>query len=85
MWEAWRLSQALGARPSEIYHIHDELQAFCFDRAVATFGQVVDADIDKAIHEGKNKASRALKIKKVMDAYLGVTDGASGFRDPAKG
>jgi hypothetical protein len=46
---------------------------------------VVDADIDKAIHEGKNKASRALKIKKVMDAYLGVTDGASGFRDPAKG
>lgn len=65
-------------RPSEIYFIRDELTAWSFDRAVMTFGAMVENDLD----ELEDKDSKALQYKRTarLNKWLGI---APQYRDPA--
>lgn len=76
-------------RPSELYHIHNEFAAFCFDRAVATFGTSLEAAVREAgeAQVKGNKKDKA-KISRAMNSELAKWIGGEPkgqFRDPAKG
>lgn len=68
----------MGTRPSEIYDVEDAFEAFCFDRAVITFGLAVE----HALHgvEGKNAKEIERKQARELDKWLGRKQ---QFRDPA--
>lgn len=82
LWEAWRLSQAYHQTPSTIYHIEDEIAAYCFDRAVNLFGSSLQAELDEARNTAKNKQQAANKQQAVISKWLNVQ---RRFRDPAAG
>lgn len=66
------------ARPSEVYHIRDEVAAWCFDRAVMTFGADVEQDLDTI--EDKNPKTAERKRLRRLERWLGM---APQFKDPA--
>ena len=79
MWEAWQLSKTLRTRPSELYGISHPVTAYFFDRAVSTFGQAVDADLEEA----SSKATKAKKAEqarqRVLEKWLGIEP---TYKDP---
>jgi hypothetical protein len=79
LWEAWLLAKGLGVRPSELYGIHDEVSAYCFDRAVYTFGSQCEADIEKARAKAKNDKAAQAAAQRALDKWLGIQH----FKDPA--
>lgn len=73
-------------RPSEVYYIHDELAAFCFDRAVHLFGSTVENAVNEKVQAAKTRAAAKRAVKTTMDKFL-YCDGApvpGRFRDPAR-
>ena len=73
-------------RPSEIYGIHDDFQAFCFDRAVTLFGQSVEEDLRNAAKNSRNEAQAERKASQRLMRWL-VQPGETPigvFKDPAK-
>jgi hypothetical protein len=85
LWEAWRLSKTMGVRPSELYGVHDEVAAWCFDRAVVTFGLAVENDIDEAVRNAKSKQADAA-ANRALRKWLNPPGDTTGmFRDPAGG
>lgn len=81
LWQAWQLSKSYSCRPSEVYAIHDEVAAFCFDRAVSTFGRGLEAELDKAVNEAKSQAEANRKHALVLNRWL---DQPQQFADPSK-
>jgi hypothetical protein len=76
--EAWRLSQKLRARPSELYYVTDPLAAFLFDRAVTRFGSALDRDLEAVEGNGKQKT---MGQQMVLSRWLGE-EIRTGFRTP---
>lgn len=83
LWEAWVLAKTLHQRPSEIYFVVDELAAWCFDRAVTTFGLAVEGAIEKATAKAKTMEEAKRKGKRELDKWLREPDEGPKFRDPA--
>lgn len=85
MWEAFQMGKQLRTRPSEIYGIEDELTAWSFDRAVQTFGQALENQLQKVSEKSKNKTSGQRKAQQELDKWLSSADIAPAkgrFRDP---
>lgn len=78
MWEAYLLAKQMGVRPSELYDVDDPLARYCFDRAVITFGSVLEGEISKV--KGRNEHDTEFKRQRVINKFLGVQQ---KFRDPA--
>lgn len=83
LWEAWRLSKAYQVRPSEFYGIHDEFEAWCFDRAVFLFGSSLDSELREAADGAKNKNQSRQRQQRVLDRWLRDEDQPRQFKDPA--
>jgi hypothetical protein len=71
-------------RPSELYGITDTLHAFYFDRAVATFGLAVEADLTDAAEEAKTASSAKRKQDMRLAKWLREPDAVQKFKDPAE-
>lgn len=73
-------------RPSELYGIHDELAAYCFDRAVVAFGSSVEADIKEEAEDAKDKSQAKRKAQMRLNTWLRddteVAATTQRFRDP---
>lgn len=69
-------------RPSELCFIHDEVTAWCFDRAVHFFGSHVDADLKQATSGAKKDSEARQKYQRTLAKWLGTQQ---QFRDPAAG
>ena len=79
----WLQAKQFSCRPSEILGVDDQPMAFYFDRAVFTFGQALETELDKAGESrGKTKKTAgqvALARQQVIARWLG----AQKFADPA--
>lgn len=64
------MAKEFQARPSELYGIHDDYDAFCFDRAVYTFGTYVESEVEKAGEQGKTKDQRKKNAEAKLKALL---------------
>lgn len=92
LWEAWTLSRTWKVRPSEMYGIAGEFAAWCFDRAVTTFGTAVETDIKESTSKAKDDAQAKRKAQLVLHKWLnmpvekeedGEVQRRTKFRDPA--
>jgi hypothetical protein len=72
----------MGIRPSELYGIRDEWMAFCFDRAVITFGNSLKHELENA-GDKPDKKSREIQRKReaILSKWLRLP---RKFADPAK-
>lgn len=76
----------MGVRPSDVYFIHDELAAWCFDRAVTYFGQSVEADMHEAAERAKTGGQMAAQRRLAIWLHDDPNTIPKGiFRDPAAG
>lgn len=83
MWEAWKISKSFSALPSVVYKIHDDADAFAFDRAVHLFGSTLQGKLDAV--EGKNSKEVQKKREGVLNKYLGsATPDSKKFADPGQ-
>jgi hypothetical protein len=79
LWEAWLLAKAYRKTPSELYFIHDEVAAWCFNRAVYMFGSELDAELQAAGDGAKNQMQAQARRQRVMSLWLGAPQ---QFKDP---
>jgi hypothetical protein len=68
----------MGIRPSELYGVHDEWLAFCFDRAVVVFGGALRDELESV--ESKTKEQGEHKRMLILAKWLGEKP---KFADPA--
>jgi hypothetical protein len=67
-----------------VYFIHDELTAWCFDRAVTMFGTAVEEDIEKAVSKVKGEANKRAAGLRAWRRWMNEKGSTKGlFRDPA--
>lgn len=66
-------------RPSDLYGIADDVRAFYFDRAVATFGLTVEADLDKVSRDAKTSKQAERRREMALNKWLGVQQ---RYKDP---
>ncbi len=78
---AFQLAQSSSVRPSQIYNITDPVQAFCFDRAVSTFGEALQAELE-SVNEKTASGTRA-KRKRILAKWIPEATSGSSFKDPA--
>jgi len=71
--------------PSEAYFIHDELTAWCFNRAVALFGTSVEEDIRKATYGAKSQEQSQTTAMHILRKWLNDTNTTGLFKDPIAG
>ena len=69
-------------RPSELYFIHDELAAWCFDRAVVMFGEAVESDVRAATRDAKNRKQAEAAGLRMLRKWLNDTSTKGLYRDP---
>jgi hypothetical protein len=79
------ISQKLGIRPSQLVGIHDDLEAWAFDRAAWFLAAEIETDLDQI--QGKNdKAVRGKREQRLRKWLGGADDTPKGrFREPAVG
>jgi hypothetical protein len=62
--------------PAELYFIHDEFKAWCFNRAVYTFGSAMQEDLEttgtKSKNEGTRRRQKQMAFNKWM--YAGLSE-----------
>lgn len=91
LWAAWTLASKWQTRPSDLYGIHDEFAAFCFDRAVTAFGMAVEDDIRQGTRKAKTDDAAQRKATLILNKWLTMPveegernmQGERKFRDPA--
>ena len=66
------MAQSYRTKPSDLYGIHDELAAWCFNRAVQRFGMHVQGKLDEATNDAKSDAQAQSARMRVMHRWLGV-------------
>lgn len=81
------MGKQLRTRPSEIYGIDDELTAWCFDRAIQTFGQALENRLHEIGEKAKNRKQGQMKAHQEIQKWLSSGDtkaqrGQGRFRDP---
>ena len=77
-------------RPSQLYGIHDDLQAWAFDRACVLLGVEIENDLDQI--KGKNDKAVKARREQRLQKWLGGAEGTEEkdpkpgrFRDPVPG
>lgn len=75
-------------KPSDIYNISDPYTAYCFNRAVMTWGLAYEEDLNKAAQNAKNSKAAASAIQVahqrwMRDESLSAPEVQKGFKDPA--
>jgi len=78
------MSQAMQTRPSELVGLFDPLVKFYFDRAVWSFGSLVDSEMERASEKSKTTKSATAKRMMVLNKYI-AGDTRGRFKDPAMG
>jgi hypothetical protein len=71
-------------RPSDIYAIEDDFVAYCFDRAVQTFGVALENRLQEVSSRSKNKKTSEQKVAMELNRWL-TSDSPNSkgrFRDP---
>lgn len=74
--------------PSELYRIDDDLSAYFFNRAIATFGLAVEAEIEKATRTAKSDKEAQNKARLILHKWLSSPEdlqpksSPQKFRDP---
>lgn len=85
LWEAHQLSKKYRVRASELYGVTDELTAWSFDRAVATFAGALENRLHEVSEDSKNRKTAQAKVKRELQKWLSSADtkAAKGvYRDP---
>lgn len=83
MWEAFQAAKQWSKRPSEIYGIGSEYEAWCFDNAVSFFGNHIENELGKI--KAKSDAARQ-RLKEARLKVLLTEPGETpkkAFADPA--
>lgn len=75
------MSKTMSCRPSELLSLHDELAAFCFDRAVFTFGNTLNAELSKA--KGKNEGEIEASQDRIIRKWIPDLPASKKYADPA--
>lgn len=82
------MASRLRTRPSELYGLKDKVTSWCFDRAVQTFGEALEAAMRKAAEGEKNQKAGERAAERVFLKWLySDTDGGAPqrFRNPMPG
>ena len=74
------MSKTYRTRPSEIYFIHDEVAAWCFDRAVNLFGSSLEAELRAAEEGAKNNLQAVSRRQRILAKWL---EGTAHYKDPS--
>lgn len=82
LWQTYNLAKTWGCRPSELMGITSDWTAFCFDRAVATFGNALQNELDSV--EGKNNKTIRSKREQVLRKWIPEARSTRRFKDPGK-
>jgi hypothetical protein len=81
------MSQKMRCRPSDLLGIEKATTAYYFDRAIWTFGQSVQSEMDEAERKGsKNPKSVPSRQRMILNQWVPPAPGASivgRFKDPA--
>lgn len=76
------MAKAYRARPSEIYGLRNDVEAWCFDRAVFLFGSQLEHELREAGRGAKTDAKAKQKQMQVLDRWLSDPDAPRKFKDP---
>lgn len=82
MWQLWNLAKTWNCRPSELINIDSDWTAFCFDRAIATFGNALNHELESV--EGKNAKTVQSKREQVLRNWIPEARETRKFKDPGK-
>jgi hypothetical protein len=82
LWQLFNLGKTWGCRPSELIGIRSDWQAFCFDRAVATFGNALQNELESV--EGKNSKAIQRKRDQILRKWIPEAREERKFADPGK-
>lgn len=82
LWQMFNLAKTWTCRPSDLVNVQSDWTAFCFDRAVATFGNALQAELDSV--EGKNNKVIASKREQVLRKWIPEARSTRKFKDPGK-
>lgn len=78
MWTAYQQAQTYRCKPSDLYGITGQPEAFYFDRAVYTFGASLDAALDKIRNDSKRSAGqKTMALNMCLNKWLGIKRFAS--------
>jgi len=81
------MAKQMGIRPSSLYNIEGELEQWCFDRAVQTFGNALESKLQLIAKASKNQKSADRKVNQEADKWLSSADApgktTGRFADPA--
>jgi hypothetical protein len=75
VWTLYLHAKTWGVRPSSLLNITESYPAYCFDEAVAVFGNTLSAELDSV--DGKNAAEIELKRKHILEDALRDPDEAA--------
>lgn len=76
------MAKEFQARPSDLYGIRDDYDAFCFDRAIYLFGNYVESEVEKAGKKGKTEEQRKNSAEARLNSLLSGEEGKK-YADPA--
>lgn len=82
LWQLFLMSKAVHRSPSDLMDIEDDpLAAFCFDRAVWTFGSALQGELNSIDETDKHKVERARD--NIFRRWLPDSPDSKKFADPA--
>jgi hypothetical protein len=79
------MAKQLRVRPSDLYGIDEELTAWCFDRAVLTFGNALESKLQIIARNSKKQKEADNKVQRELDKWLASADPKTDtrrFADP---
>lgn len=74
LWLAWLQSKTFKCLPSELLGVTEQPAAFYFNRAVFTFGQALEAELDRvgAVKGKRTEGQAAMARQQIMARWLGT-------------
>ena len=79
------MSQKIQTRPSDLLGLVDPLVRYYFDKAIWTFGSLVEADLHQVDSKSKNPKTAAQKRRMVLQNWIPAKQETvkGRFKDPA--
>lgn len=75
------MSKTMSCRPSTLLSIDDQLAAFCFDRAVFSFGTALKSELDSV--KGKTEKEIENAQERVIRKWIPDLPTSKKYADPA--
>lgn len=82
LWQLFNLAKTWNCRPSQLINVQSDWQAFCLDRAVATFGNALKAELESV--EGKNAKAVERKRSQILGRWIPEAREQRKFADPGR-